>query len=589
MPPPPWLLRLFPFLRWWPMVTQQTFRADAMAGLTGALVLVPQGVAFATIAGMPPEYGLYAAMLPAIVAALWGSSWHLVSGPTTAISVVVFATISPLAATGSPDYIRLVLTLTLLVGVFQLLLGVLRLGALGNFVSHTVLVGFTTGAALLIAASQVRNFFGITIERGASVWKVLAELVQQFWQINTAVTSVAVCTVLFSVVTRKYWPRVPPMITGLLAGSVLAAILNAVYGAANTGIQSIGDLSITFPPLSQPDFSLQTVRELVPIAVAVALLALTEAVSISRAVALKSGQRIDGNQEFIGQGLSNLAGAFFSGYVSSGSFNRSGLNYDSGAKTPLAAILSAVFLLLIMVFLAPAAKYLPLPAMAGILFVVAWGLVNTHEIREIMRASRAESAVLLVTFGATLTLNLEFAIYIGVLLSLMLYLNRTSRPPLEDVKPADHDHVLGFSTDTGLPDCPQLKVVRLNGSIYFGAVNHLQEALQQIDEHNPAQRHVLLVASGINFVDLAGAHLLAHEARRRRAIGGSLTLFNLKNEPLDMLRSSGAFAEIGAENFFKLGEDVFGVLYQRLNADVCRNCTVRIFAPCKQTTTTSAV
>ena len=589
MPPPPWLLRLFPFLRWWPMVTQQTFRADAMAGLTGALVLVPQGVAFATIAGMPPEYGLYAAMLPAIVAALWGSSWHLVSGPTTAISVVVFATISPLAATGSPDYIRLVLTLTLLVGVFQLLLGVLRLGALGNFVSHTVLVGFTTGAALLIAASQVRNFFGITIERGASVWKVLAELVQQFWQINTAVTSVAVCTVLFSVVTRKYWPRVPPMITGLLAGSVLAAILNAVYGAANTGIQSIGDLSITFPPLSQPDFSLQTVRELVPIAVAVALLALTEAVSISRAVALKSGQRIDGNQEFIGQGLSNLAGAFFSGYVSSGSFNRSGLNYDSGAKTPLAAILSAVFLLLIMVFLAPAAKYLPLPAMAGILFVVAWGLVNTHEIREIMRASRAESAVLLVTFVATLTLNLEFAIYIGVLLSLMLYLNRTSRPPLEDVKPADHDHVLGFSTDTGLPDCPQLKVVRLNGSIYFGAVNHLQEALQQIDEHNPAQRHVLLVASGINFVDLAGAHLLAHEARRRRAIGGSLTLFNLKNEPLDMLRSSGAFAEIGAENFFKLGEDVFGVLYQRLNADVCRNCTVRIFAPCKQTTTTSAV
>ena len=589
MPPPPWLLRLFPFLRWWPMVTQQTFRADAMAGLTGALVLVPQGVAFATIAGMPPEYGLYAAMLPAIVAALWGSSWHLVSGPTTAISVVVFATISPLAATGSPDYIRLVLTLTLLVGVFQLLLGVLRLGALGNFVSHTVLVGFTTGAALLIAASQVRNFFGISIERGASVWKVLAELVQQFWQINTAVTSVAVCTVLFSVVTRKYWPRVPPMITGLLAGSVLAAILNAVYGAANTGIQSIGVLSIGLPPLSQPDFSLQTVRELVPIAVAVALLALTEAVSISRAVALKSGQRIDGNQEFIGQGLSNLAGAFFSGYVSSGSFNRSGLNYDSGAKTPLAAILSAVFLLLIMVFLAPAAKYLPLPAMAGILFVVAWGLVNTHEIREIMRASRAESAVLLVTFVATLTLNLEFAIYIGVLLSLMLYLNRTSRPPLEDVKPADHDHVLGFSTDTGLPDCPQLKVVRLNGSIYFGAVNHLQEALQQIDEHNPAQRHVLLVASGINFVDLAGAHLLAHEARRRRAIGGSLTLFNLKNEPLDMLRSSGAFAEIGAENFFKLGEDVFGVLYQRLNADVCRNCTVRIFAPCKQTTTTSAV
>ena len=584
---PLWLLRLLPFLRWWPLVTQQTLRADAVAGLTGSLVLVPQAVAFATIAGMPPEYGLYAAMLPAIVAALWGASWHLVSGPTTAISVVVFATISPLAAIGSPDYIRLVLTLTLLVGVFQLLLGVLQLGTLVNFVSHTVVVGFTTGAALLIAASQVGNFFGTTIERGASVWRVLTTLVQQFWQINTAVSSVAVCTVLFSVITRQYWPRAPHMITGLLAGSVLAAILNAVYGAANTGILGIGAMSIGLPPLSQPDLSLQVLRELVPIAMAVALLALTEAVSISRAVARKSGQRIDGSQEFIGQGLSNVAGAFFSGYVSSGSFNRSGLNYDSGARTPLAAILSAVFLLLIMVFLAPAAKYLPLPAMAGILFVVAWGLVDTHEIRAIMRASRAETAVLLATFVATLTLKLEFAIYIGVLLSLMLYLNRTSRPPLEDVKPADHDHVLGFSTDTGLPDCPQLKVVRLNGSIYFGAVNYLQEALQRIDEHNPAQRHVLLVASGINFVDLAGAQLLAQEARRRRAIGGSLTLFNLKNEPLDMLRSSGAYAEIGAENFFHLGDDVFGTLYARLDAEVCRNCTVRIFAPCTPRTVVS--
>ena len=587
MPVAPRLLRLFPFLQWWPMVTRQTLHADAIAGLTGGLVLVPQGVAFATIAGMPPEFGLYAAMLPAVVAALWGSSWHLVSGPTTAISIVVFATISPLAAPGGADYVRLVLTLTMLVGLFQLLLGALRLGTLVNFVSHTVVVGFTTGAAVLIAASQVRNFFGIAIDRGAPVWKVVAAMVQQFWQINTAVTAVAVGTVLFSVMTRHYWPRVPHMITALLAGSLLAETLNLIFGSAQTGIQSIGALSIGLPPLSRPDFSLETIRELVPIAVAVALLALTEAVSIARSVALKSGQRIDGNQEFIGQGLSNLAGAFFSGYASSGSFNRSGLNYDSGARTPLAAVLSAVFLLLIMVFLAPAAKYLPLPAMAGILFVVAWGLVSTHEIREIMRASRAETAVLLATFFATLTLSLEFAIYIGVLLSLMLYLNRTSRPPLEDVKPADHDHVLGFSTDTGLPDCPQLKVVRLNGSIYFGAVSHLQEALQQIDAHNPAQRHVLLVASGINFVDLAGAHLLAQEARRRRAIGGSLTVFNLKNEPMDMLRHSGAYDEIGAENFFKLGDDVFGTLFKRLDAGVCGNCTVRIFAPCKRVVTTA--
>lgn len=579
---PAWWLRLLPFLRWWPMVNRQTTRADAIAGLAGAMVLVPQGVAFATIAGMPPEYGLYAAMLPAIVAALWGSSWHLVSGPTTAISIVVFATISPLAPVGSSEYVALVLTLTLMVGGFQLLLGLLRMGTLVNFVSHTVVVGFTTGAAVLIAASQIRNFLGISVPRGASVWQVLDALMHQLALVNPYVTAVALVTVAGSVACRRWWPRFPHMIAGLLAGSLLAALLNQLFGTALTRIASIGALQIGLPPLSHPDLSGETIQKLVPIAMAVAVLALTEAVSISRSLALKSGQRIDGNQEFIGQGLSNLAGAFFSGYASSGSFNRSGLNFDSGARTPIAAILSAVFLLLIMLFLAPLAAYLPLAAMAGILFVVAWGLVDRRQIAEIFRASRAESGVLIATFVATLTLNLEFAIYIGVLLSLMLYLNRTSRPPLEDVKPADPQHILGFSTDTGLPDCPQLKIVRLNGSIYFGAVTHLQDALQAIDARNPAHRHVLLVASGINFVDLAGAHLLGQEARRRRAMGGALYLFNLKAEPMQMLRRCGAFDDIGAENFFQLGDAVFDTLYRRLDAGICAGCTRRIFHPCKQ-------
>ena len=576
------LLALLPFLRWWPMVSRVTVRADLLAGLTGGLVLVPQGVAFATIAGMPPEYGLYAAMLPAVVAALWGSSWHLVSGPTTAISIVVFATISPLAAAGTPEFVKLVLTLTLLVGVFQLALGLLRLGTVVNFVSHTVVVGFTAGAAVLIAASQVKNFFGVDIARGASVKEVLLGLLHHAPDINPFVTAVALTTVLASVAVRRWWPRMPYMIAGLLVGSAMAALLNAIYGGpGQTGLASIGALAVGLPPLSMPDFTPATLEKIAPIALAVSLLALTEAVSISRAIALRSHQRIDASQEFIGQGLSNLAGAFFSGYASSGSFNRSGLNHASGARTPLAAVFSAVFLLLIVVFLAPLARYLPIAAMAGVLFVVAWGLVDFHHIADIARASRPETAVLVATFAATLSINLEYAIYIGVLLSLLLYLNRTSRPPLEDVKPDPALAAPVFSPDTGLPDCPQLKVVRLNGSIYFGAVNHLQDAFQNVDEQNPGQKHLLLVASGINFVDLAGAQLLAQEARRRRHLGGGLYLYNVKAEVLDMLQRSGAHREIGAENLFALGEDAIGAIKRRLAADVCARCSVRIFAPCQ--------
>jgi len=570
-----------PFLRWWPRVNRTTTRADLIAGLTGGLILVPQGVAFATIAGMPPEYGLYAAMLPAVIAALWGSSWHLVSGPTTAISIVVFATMSPLAEAGSAAYVQLVLSLTFLVGVFQLLLGVFRFGTLVNFVSHTVVVGFTAGAAVLIAASQVKNFFGIAIPRGSSVTKVLQGLVEQVGHINLFITAVAVVTVVSCVAAKRWWPKVPHMIVGMVSGSVLAFGLNAQWGLELTGITSIGALQIGLPPLSMPDLSARSLQQLAPIAFAVALLALTEAVSIARAMALKSGQRIDGNQEFIGQGLSNLAGSFFSGYASSGSFNRSGLNLAAGAKTPLAAVYSAVFLLLIMLFLAPLAKYLPVAAMAGILFVVAWGLIDFHAIGETMRASRSEAAILFATLIATLTIELEFAIYIGVGLSLLMYLKRTSQPSLDDVKPVPGQMPPAFSDSTGLGDCPQLKIVRINGSIFFGAANHLQEALQRIDETEPQHTHVLLVASGINFVDLTGAHMQAQEAQRRRAMGGALYLFNVKEEPMEMLRRSGAYETIGADNFFAMGDDVMSTLKGRLNQSICSRCTARVFSPCK--------
>ena len=575
------LQRWLPFLQWWPRVARASLRADLIAGLTGSLILVPQGVAFATIAGMPPEYGLYAAMLPAIVAALWGSSWHLVSGPTTAISIVVFATMSPLAEAGSAHYVQLVLTLTFLVGIFQLLLGGLRLGTLVNFVSHTVVVGFTAGAAVLIAISQVKNFFGIALPRGASVAAVLQGLAQQAQDINPFVTSVSLFTVVCCVAARRWWPRVPHMIVGMVSGSLLAYAMNQTWGLEHTGVGSIGALRIGFPPLSSPDFDWQTIQTLAPIAMAVALLALTEAVSIARSMALNTGQRIDGNQEFIGQGLSNIVGAFFSGYASSGSFNRSGLNVQAGAQTPLAAIFSAVFLLFIMLFLAPLAQYLPVAAMAGILFVVAWGLIDFHHIGEILRVSRSESAVLAATWIATLTVQLEFAIYIGVGLSLLLYLKRTSQPGVDDVKPVPGQVPPAFSAATGLPDCPQLKIVRINGSIFFGAVNHLQEAMQAIDAQNPAHVHVLLVASGINFVDLGGAQWLAQEAQRRRVLGGGLYIFHMKDEPLAMLRKSGAFDAIGAENFFTLGDDLMPAIKARLQPQTCAQCTVRVFAPCK--------
>jgi SulP family sulfate permease len=573
------LAKLFPFLRWWPLVTRQSLREDLLAGLTGALIVLPQGVAFATIAGLPPEYGLYAAMIPAVVAALFGSSWHLVSGPTTAISIAIYAAIHHLAEPGTPQYVGLILTLTLQVGIFQVALGLARMGALVNFISHTVVIGFTTGAAVLIAASQIRAFFGVEIARGLPFYEILHQFALQFDRINPWVTAVGLATLAAGMATRRWWKKFPYMIAAMLVGSLVAFALNELMGQAATGIRTVGALPAGLPPLSLPDFSLAALKKTFGPALVITMLALTEAVSIARAIAVRSEQRIDGNQEFIGQGLSNIAGAFFSGYASSGSFNRSGVNYEAGARTPLATIFASVFLVLILLAVAPLAAYLPHAAMAGILFLVAWGLVDFHHIRSIWHTSGQESAILWITILGTL-LDLEAGIVAGVLLSLLLYLNRTSRPGIEPLVPIDDAGGYHFVDARGKAECPQLRIVRINGSAYFGAVDHIQNALQQIDADNPRQRSVLIVSLGMNFIDVAGAEMFAQEARRRKRLGGGLYFYRMKDEPYRLLRQGNYVHEIGEGGFFPVKSKPTEALYWTLDPEVCRHCKARIFAAC---------
>ncbi|MBI5005965.1 MAG: SulP family inorganic anion transporter [Nitrosomonadales bacterium] len=561
------------------MVDKQSTRADLVAGITGALIVLPQGVAFATIAGMPPEYGLYAAMVPAIIAALFGSSWHLVSGPTTAISIAVFAAMSPLADPGSPQFISMVLTLTFLVGLFQLILGLARMGVLVNFISHTVVIGFTAGAALLIAASQVKNFFGIPIPRGSHFHVVIEQLIAQAGNINPWVLLVGTVTLAVGILSKRYIPKLPYMIVAMVVGSVVAWLLNLELGVENTMIKTVGALPSHLPPLSLPDFSYATIHKVLFPALVVTMLALTEAVSISRSIAVKSEQRIDSNQEFIGQGLSNLVGSFFSSFASCGSFNRSGVNYAAGAKTPLATVYASVFLMLVLLLVAPLASYLPTAAMAGILFLVAWGLIDFHHIASIIRSDRSETVILFVTLIGTL-IDLEKGIFFGILLSLAIYLFRVSRPNLVQVVPAKEEGAYHFVTAEDQPQCPQLAMVRLNGAIFFGAVDHVQSSLQKIDEIEPQKKSVMIVARGISFVDVAGAEMLAQEARRRHKLGGGLYFYRCKDDIYKYLRKADKLDDIGPGGFFPTMSNWVKPIYATLDTEICRNCTARIFSEC---------
>ena len=569
--------KLLPFLQWWPMVGRHTLKADLLAGLTGAVIVLPQGVAFATIAGLPPQYGLYTAMVTPIVAALFGSSRHLISGPTTAISIVVFSTLSGHAEPGTQEFIQLALTLTFLAGVYQFAFGIARLGSLVNFVSHTVVIGFTAGAAVLIATSQMKHVFGIHIPSGESFAHVWVDLFQQIEHIDPQVFGVAMFTLVVAILVKRFLPSMPNLLIGMIAGSGLAVML----GGESSGLKMVGEIPGHLPPLSSPDFSITAIRELAPQAFAVALLGLIEAVSISRSIASRSHQHIDGNQEFIGQGLSNMVGSFFSSYAGSGSFTRSGINYAAGAKTPMSAIFAAVSLMAIILLIAPLMAYLPIAAMGGIILLVAYNLIDFHHIKKILQVSRSETAILLVTFFATLFLHLEFAIYLGVILSLVIFLSRTSTPDIVTLAPDPETpkNALTNIQKKPLTECPQLKIIRIDMSIYFGSLTSIQRILNRISDEEGIN-HILIISTGINFIDMAGAEMLVQESKRLRQRGGGLYFTDNKSRVCQFLRKGHFIEEIGKDNFFATKKEAISNIFERLNRTICTRCDKRIFKEC---------
>jgi sulfate permease, SulP family len=417
-------MTLQPWNVWRSLVNRRTLTKDASAGLTGALIVLPQAMAYAIIAGLPPQYGLYCAIVPAIIAALFGSSWHLVSGPTAAISIVIFATLSPMAKAGSDQYILLALTLTFLVGVIQLMMALLRLGKLTDKIPHSVIIGFTTGAAFLIAASQIKHFFGLTLPTDNSFSATLMNAISAAPTMKWQVAAVGTITLLVTVAAKAWMKPIPHMVVGMVAGALTA------FALGSDSVKLVGSLPSALPQLSTPAWDISVWLSLSKGAVVVALLALTEAIAIARAVGLRSKQTIDGNQETFGQGLSNVAGAFFSGYASSGSFTRSGVNYEAGAKTPLAAVFAAIILMVLLLLISPLLSYLPIAAMAGILFIVAWGLIDKKEIKHCF-TRKTDAAIFLTTFLACLITNIEIAVFAGIALSIILRM----------INKNDHNHV----------------------------------------------------------------------------------------------------------------------------------------------------
>ena len=570
---------------WIHRVDRTTLRADLVAGILGALLVLPQAFAFAALAGLPPEYGLYTAVVPCIVAALFGSSWHVVSGPTNANSLALFATLAPLAVVGSPQYIALALAVTVIVGAMQLLIGVLRLGSIANFISPAALRGFMGGAAALIALYAIPDLLGLAAPSAHRLGSLAEDLWAHRFETSAAAMAVGLLTIVAAIALKRWLPRSPYMLLGLVGATALAYVLDRWATGAGKPIAVIGAIPPIWPHFVLPDLDLRTLPDLVGIAFALTIVALGQSISIAKAVAERSGQHIDANREFRGQGLSNLVGGLFSSYVSCGSFNRSLPNYEAGARTPLAAVFASLWLLLLVAVSSPLLALIPVPAIAALLLLVSWSLFDVAAWRRLWRFSREDFAVAAATFVATITIKLEMAILLGTILSLVTYLMRTSKPAIRimgfDSTTSARPFVVRADVAQPLPECPQLKMVRMEGEVYFGAVSHVGDLLRDLRAPSHSPRHLLVMAKSMNFIDLAAAGMWRGEMLVRRESGGDLYFHRPRAPVLELWQRVGFMRELGSDHIFPAKRIAIATIFDRLDRAICAHCTIRVFEECQ--------
>lgn len=554
------------------------FRPDLIAGLTVGVVMLPQAIAYALIAELPPQTGLYAAIVASIVGALWGSSVHLNTGPTNAASLLVLATLLPIAVPGTPEYVAAAGLMAVMVGVIRLVMGLARLGVLVNFVSDSVIIGFTAGAGILISVNQLRHLLRLDIPSMPGFFDTLVAIAVNVGTTHWPSLLIGSGTILVIVILKRFWPKLP----GPLIGMVIAAAMVGFLHLDRLGVIVLGGLPRSLPPLSSlplTDFDLM--GQMLSGAMAVAAIGLIEAISIARSIASQSGQRLDSDQEFIGQGLSNIATGFLSGYTCSGSFTRSAVNYAAGGRTALSSIFSALVVLGALLVFAPYAAFLPRSALAGVLIVTAYGMIDRKEMVRIWQASRGDSGIMIATIIATLVLPLQYAVLAGIVVSVIRFMLQTSTPAVHPVVPSD-DFRHFVQIEEEKPVCPQLGVISVSGALYFGATHHVENVIRQNLEIHPEQQFLLLRMHLVDHCDVSGIHMLEAIVRLYRQRRGDVFLSGLRTQVREQMTSIGFDQILGADHFLGRHDAVSYLFHNVINPPICiYECEVRVFAECQ--------
>ncbi|WP_031479793.1 SulP family inorganic anion transporter [Maridesulfovibrio frigidus] len=675
------LTRIFPFLGWFKKYSNAAFRADIISGLTVALVLIPQSMAYAQLAGMPAYYGLYASLLPPMVAALFGSSRQLATGPVAVVSLMTAASLEPLATAGSPGFIAYALLLALLVGAFQFLLGVLRLGLVVNFLSHPVVNGFTNAAAIIIASSQLSKMFGVYVDKAELHFETIMRVFTSALH-YTHLPTLGMGVLAFAIMVglKKVNPKIPNVLCAVVITTVISwatgfnhdtmvdvttiqdkqaqtliadfndsvagidalatkrATISAIEDSAKASKDVIGyydaehDLSVVnyeakllkhkshvyretlrnllfsgveqadgtiqfflqdavpggmtadgrtwrlkvgnkalntaslkmmgggavvgtvpsgFPEVAIPSFDLKIILKLLPFAIIISLLGFMEAISIAKAMAAKTGQRLDPNQELIGQGLANMLGACTSSYPASGSFSRSAVNLQSGAVTGLSSVFTTVVVAITLLFFTPLLYNLPQAVLAAVIMMAVIGLINASGFMHAWKAQKYDGAISIISFVATLAFapHLDKGIIIGVALSLAVFLYKSMRPRVVALSKSDDD-VLRDAQSHALRECEHIAVVRFEGPLFFANASFLEDQITDRMMEMTHLKHIILVCNGINDIDASGEEALSLIVENVRSAGLDISLSGVNEAVLVVLERTHLLEKIGKDHIY---------------------------------------
>ena len=560
-----WLQRFLPFLDWIGQVRDpKTFRADLIAGITVALVLIPQSMAYAQLAGLPAYYGLYASFLPVIVASLWGSSAQLMTGPVAVVSLLTASTLAAHVTIGSDEFIALAIMLAFLVGMVQFLLGLFKLGVIVNFLSHPVILGFTNAAALIIGLSQLNKIFGVDKPRSEhfinDIWAVIMQIPQT--HIPTLIMGVVAIAIMWGL--KKYLPRIPGVLVAVFVTTVASWLINY----QELGGQVVGAIPQGLPSLAMPQLSWEMVVTLLPSAFVISLVGFMEAISIAKAIASKTKQRVDPNQELIGQGLANMVGSLGQSYPVSGSFSRSAVNFNAGAITGMSAVFTALIVLITLLFLTPLLYHLPQAVLAAVIMMAVFGLINVRAIKHAWHAHKHDGLAVVVTFVATLAFapHLDNGIMLGAGMAIVLFLYRTMKPRVAILGRYKDGTLRDVSVNPDLGTDEKILAIRYDGSLYFANVSFFEDAILEAEASKPEADFVLIVGDGINQLDASGEEVLHHVVSRLRDNGVTVIFSGLKKQVLDTIGRTGLRNLIGDDNIFATADQALESIYARLDA-----------------------